>query len=225
MGLMLVACQPPEVEKQSFSTRITIAQLYDLTNDEYEVIDSDWYIKGVIVADDRNGNFDRALVISDGERGVELVTGLYDNTRIYPEGICIEVNLQGLAVDKRSGIVRIGLPTDTDKDSTPQPLYHTSLLMRHISTSAPTEPVPTVNAELVGDWRERLGCRVTICDVWCAEKMALWRGVHPFCNTQGDTLWVRTIAEAHFAADSIPSDTLTLKGIVYDKEFRMIDWE
>ncbi len=221
LGLMFVACQPPEVEEQNTSKRISIAQLRELVGEGYEVINSQLYIEGVVLADDRTGNFDGALIVGDNKGGVELLTGLYDNARLYPEGNRLVVHLQGLAIDKQGGVVRIGLPANEGVTPALQPISHAPLLMRYISSFAPIDSLPVTRLEE----GVHVGCRVVVEDVWCVDTMAVWSGRHPFCNRAGDTLIVHTLPEAHFASDSIPADTLYLEGILYGDAIRLINYK
>lgn len=225
VGLMSLSCHPENIEEQNSSMSITLDRLYELADGGYCPIEADWSVEGVVVADDRFGNFSRAVVLADDSHGVELLTGLYDNSRLYPEGAHLIIRLRGLAIDTRGGVVRIGLPSDNSQESSVQPLYHAPLLMRHITHLAHVDKLPTVRWVSCMDYGSLSGCRVVVDSVRSLDTVAVWQGIHSFCTPSHDTLRLRTLPEAHFASDTIPADIISVEGIVYDNEIRVITYK
>lgn len=96
---------PPIEDLDNLTANKTIAALktiHTLGGTPTEVTE-DWIIEGIVVADDKSGNFYKSIVIQDSTGGLEVrldATGLYND---YPVGRKIWIKCQGLFVGDYSG--------------------------------------------------------------------------------------------------------------------------
>lgn len=86
----------------------TIDQLKALhTPDSLEMIEDELFIEGVVIADDKSGNFYKTLVIQDetGGLGVRInATDLYND---FPIGMKIYIKCKGLWLDDYNGVIQL----------------------------------------------------------------------------------------------------------------------
>lgn len=86
----------------------TIEQLKALhTLDSIEYIDQDLFIEGVVIGDDKSGNFYKLIVIQDETGGIEVrinTTNLYND---FPIGMKIYVKCKGLWLDDYNGVYQL----------------------------------------------------------------------------------------------------------------------
>lgn len=71
-------------------------------------IEDDIIIRGVVVADDRSGNFYRSFVFQDASGGIEVLINLTDYYNFYPIGRELAINCQGLYLGEYNGVVQLG---------------------------------------------------------------------------------------------------------------------
>jgi hypothetical protein len=74
----------------------------------FETIDSNWIIKGTIVADDRSGNWYKAFVIQDSTAGIEIMLDLAESWVFYPVGREVYVKLKGLVMGDYNNLIQLG---------------------------------------------------------------------------------------------------------------------
>ena len=87
----------------------TIAELKGLyVPGKLTKIEDDIFIRGVVVADDRSGNFYRSFIFQDASGGIEVLINLTDYYNFYPIGRELAINCQGLYLGEYNGIVQLG---------------------------------------------------------------------------------------------------------------------
>ena len=91
--------------------------MYATGGEDFLEITDDLVIRGVVIANDRSGNFFKTIVIQDETAGIELKinsTGLFGD---YPLDREIAVKLQGLTLGDYNGVIQVGNGTyDDDGD-------------------------------------------------------------------------------------------------------------
>lgn len=109
-----VACspkydQPPTVSTDSLQSNMTIRQLKQLHSaGKFEKIDQDAIVEGVVVADDKSGNFYQSIVLQDNTGGLVVrIAGssLYSS---YPIGRKLYIKTKGLFLGDYGGTIQIG---------------------------------------------------------------------------------------------------------------------
>src|SRR5687767_11019817 len=113
-GLFLASCnkkfdEPPAFIEPNITANTTIKQLKAMhTIGAIEKISQDLVIAGVVVADDRSGNFYKSIAIQDETGGITVRldgTNLYTT---YPVGRKVYIKLNGLYVGDYNRLIQIG---------------------------------------------------------------------------------------------------------------------
>ncbi|MFM6925831.1 MAG: DUF5689 domain-containing protein, partial [Ferruginibacter sp.] len=102
---------PPGPADPAIVANTSIAALKALhtTSGAYNVITSDLIISGVVVADDKSGNFYKQLYIEDATGGLQILldaTGLYGS---YPVGRKVFIKCNGLCISDYNGTMELGI--------------------------------------------------------------------------------------------------------------------
>ncbi len=91
----------------------TVLALKDLYSGVPTLIDSDYVISGIVIADDRSGCFYKQIIIQDTTSGIVVLlgksSGLYTD---YPIGRKIYVKCKGLYLGAYGGFVQLGYTPD-----------------------------------------------------------------------------------------------------------------
>lgn len=93
------------------NTPIRYLHRYHIPNN-FEFIGDDWIIEGLVIADDKSGNFYKTLVVQDSTGGIALRldgNGLYST---YPIGTKLTVKLKNLWMGDYGGTLQIGAAVD-----------------------------------------------------------------------------------------------------------------
>ena len=91
---------------------ITIAELKAKhTLGQFETIQEDLTMEGVVVANDQSGNYYRTLVLQDGSGGIDLRINATDLYNDYPVGRRLYIKLQGLILGDYNGLIQLGAST------------------------------------------------------------------------------------------------------------------
>ena len=122
MGLSISSCvdkdfdEPPaNPNLPNIEANTTIAQLKEKhVLGEFEEIEEDIIIEGVVVSDDEPGNFYRTLVIQDGTAGININITINDLYTDYPVGRKVFVKAKGLWLGDFNGLTQIGSGTFLD---------------------------------------------------------------------------------------------------------------
>lgn len=87
----------------------TIADLKGLFQpNQLVTIEEDWTIDGIVVADDRSGNFFRSIILQDETGGIEILINLTDAYNFYPIGRQLFIKLKGLVIGEDAGVLQLG---------------------------------------------------------------------------------------------------------------------
>lgn len=122
LGIGLSSCldrdfdEPPVKERTiPFNANSSIAYIKSLYQPgKFVDITEDISIIGIVIADDKSGNFYKTLVIQDSTAGIELKvnrTGLHAN---FPIGSKIGIKCKGLTVGDYAGLIQLGQGTYLD---------------------------------------------------------------------------------------------------------------
>lgn len=177
-------------------------------------ITEDIIIEGIVVADDRSGNFFENIVIQDATGGISVrmnASGLYNT---FPVGSKVAVRCKDLYIGDYNGVHQLnGSVTDaiedllipkhvlvTAKDQTVTPAVVTinSLTPAHVNTLIKLENVEFASADTNQTWAD--GVRL----------LSVNRNVQD-CN--GGTIIVRSSGYANFAKDKTPGKKGSLTAI------------
>ena len=183
-------------------------------------IREDMVITGRVVTSDEGGNFYRTLVIEDATGALELMIGMDYLYRTYPVGSLLAVRLQGLAIDEYNGVLRVGLQPESWDYRTTSYMSHQAIVDRYVyranSLVAP-EPKRLSAGELT---KHLCGRLVTVENLRADDEAATWAegrytSYRKFRDERSDSIYVQTSPYARFAAQELPSDEVSITGVLY----------
>ena len=183
-------------------------------------IREDMVITGRVVTSDEGGNFYRTLVIEDATGALELMIGMDYLYRTYPVGSLLAVRLQGLAIDEYNGVLRVGLQPESWDYRTTSYMSHQAIVDRYVyranSLVAP-EPKRLSAGELT---KHLCGRLVTVENLRADDEAVTWAegrytSYRKFRDERGDSIYVQTSPYARFAAQELPSDEVSITGVLY----------
>lgn len=117
-GMIILSCnkkfdEPPAYQPPDVTANTTIRDLKALhTFGSFEQITDDKIIEGIVVADDRSGNYFKTLVIQDATGGISIRLDAYDLYADYPVGRQVFVKLKGLYLGDYNRLIQIGAGID-----------------------------------------------------------------------------------------------------------------
>ncbi len=215
--------EPPlEGEDPGLTANTTIAQLKSrlVAPAAFAAIEDDLIIKGIVVADDRSGNYYQTFIIQDETGGIEVRHSIANAYNFFPIGREIYIKCKGLVLGNNSGVTQLGGYTYSENGSVrlgnivntsafifrgkkgvePAPKLRTiaTLTAGDISTLVKLENVEFVPADTAEYYADAAGQRT------------LNRTVQD-CN--GNTITLRTSGFATFAVDLTPKGNGSLTAI------------
>ncbi len=111
---------PPGGEDPNLPVNITIAELKSRhTLGSYEEITDDVTFQGLVVSDDKEGNFFKQLIIQDETGGIEMRIEMTDLNNVYPVGRKVYVKARGLWLGDYGGTTQLGAGKGVDNDGDP----------------------------------------------------------------------------------------------------------
>ena len=101
--------EPPVYEPPIITPDLTIADLKLMhVNGQFEQITADKTIGGVVIADDRSGQFYKTIVIQDETGGISVKLDAYDLYTKYPVGRKVYIKVKDLYLGDYNKLVEIG---------------------------------------------------------------------------------------------------------------------
>lgn len=230
--LLVTACSKsydePTTWGEEIATNATMADVAARYHGTTTPIDDEMIIAARVTANDEAGNFYRSLMIEAEGTAIELMAGIDHLHNDYPLGAKLYIRLRDLALGERLGVLQLGRMPEAASGYPTDYIGSKAALDRHIIRSK--EPLAELLPEVISltELSPRMaGCLVRIEGVrWvaeCNEEGAvinpLWAGYQAFTDSNNRLIhtFVRTYAD--FAEERIPTETLTLTGILqYDAE-------
>ena len=123
---LLFGCNPkfdkPNNESyMPIAANMTIRQLKQLhTLGQFEQFNKDAVIEGIVIADDKSGNFYQSIVLQDGSGGIVLRIAGSNLYTSYPIGRKISVKLKNLFLGDYGGTIQLGGGIDSSLSYRPQ---------------------------------------------------------------------------------------------------------
>lgn len=186
-------------------------------------------VVGRITANDLSGNFYRMVVVEDSSGGVALRLALRGLAGHYPVGCRVRVDAGGLIADTYNGVLHLGRSQNLWSDYTVEPLMTREDIFTRVRVCEPpveSEPtnIPTDELQPSDCGRlVRLGPLLHKVD----EAENNYWGITAygseadryFVTPEGATVIVRTSTYADFASSTIPSEELSIVGILYTDRY------
>jgi len=121
--ITIVSCnkkfdEPPVYEPPTITPDLTIADLKAMhVNGQFEQISEDKTIGGVVIADDRSGQFYKTIVIQDETGGISVKLDAYDLYTSYPVGRMVYIKVKGLYLGDYNKLIQLGGGIDNTSTS------------------------------------------------------------------------------------------------------------
>lgn len=207
----------PAPEAARPEANATIGELHRLLQDGSTTVGVPLTVTGVVTADDAADNFYRTVMIQEGMHALELMAGIDGLHRITPAGCRVTLQLEGLLLARRDGILQAGTPPESYSGYPTGYLSSRVEFDRRILRTGHEELFPLPVFLPVGD-PALCGTLVTIEGLTYSpedpDEAAVWSGERRFTDAQGHEIHLYTRDYARFAAHAIPSGSLALTGIL-----------
>ncbi|RXK80599.1 DUF5689 domain-containing protein [Filimonas effusa] len=194
---------------------------------KFSEVTVDAIISGIVVADDRTGNFYKTIVIQDTSGGIALCINALDLYNNYPVGRRVFVKAKGLLLFDYRGLMQLGAgigqsnPNDLSLAGIPASLCSRYLIKGSLNNMP--EPLVVTPALLTKNRLNRYqntlirleNMQLDAGDTAStyAISTALQARSVPLRNCNGDSVLLRNSAYASFAADRMPSGNGSATGI------------
>ena len=122
----------PEIPAEQIVSLTEVMSKYYVAG-KYTAIDLDKYVKAVVVADDRSGNFYKTIIVEDenSDLGIAVLIDENEIHSTYPVGKRVFIKLKGLTISDYNGLPQLGMGVDNSGTS-PRLGYIPSSLMAEI---------------------------------------------------------------------------------------------
>lgn len=132
--------EPPVAELPLLEANATVADLLakrDLTTNIPAEITTDLVIKGVVVADDRSGNFYKQIVVQDSTGGINISIDAFNLYNNFPVGREVWIRCKGLYVWNNNDLPSMGISQDPSLSRIPE-----ALLSEYLVGGARDQAIP-----------------------------------------------------------------------------------
>lgn len=229
-GLILVspACvdlefdEPPVTgEDPDIQANATIAELKALlvSGQLVEIVD-DLVVDGIVVADDRSGNYFRSFIFQDETGGIEILINLTDAYNYYPIGRRLFIKCKGLWLGNDNGIIQLGgyKYREGGADLLGDIINLNRHILRGSFVGAPEPKVVTINSLGAGDVSTLVKLEnVEFASVELGQTYADPVGRRTLNRTvqdcDGNTIVVRSSGFAEFAGETVAEGNGSLTAI------------
>jgi len=201
----------------------TIRQLKDLFTGSVVKIDEDIIIEGVVVGDDRSGNFYKTIVIQDGTAGISIRIDRVNFFTDYPIGRKVYIKCKGLYLGAYRNLIQMGGGVDLSDPTDPSIQTIASLLIDRFFVKGPiNQPIEPVDIEILDFSSVYQNMLIRLKDVQFVQgdvdqtyansvtKQSLNRTIQ---NCGGATAIVRSSGYSNFAAAKTPGGNGTLTAV------------
>lgn len=230
-AMLLVGCgydshTPPSDLFDTTVPNATIEALRYYAEEGVEVAE-EIVVEGTVVADDKSGNFYRAIVVEDSSGAVEVRLGLYDLGAHYPIGCRVTIKARGLAVAYYDGVLTLGREIYDWSGGRMEPIEPRDEISKRIEVTAKGTPPQPTTLPIGAITTEMCGRLIRVEGVHYVGQESSWgitdystEADREFTDTSGAKILVRTSRYADFAEHNIPTDEVAITGILYTKRYK-----
>lgn len=114
--------EPPMFEEPNVTVNMTIKQLKALhtVSGKFDTVKTESIISGIVVGDDKTGNFYKSLIIQDATGGIAIRMNQGSLYTSYPRGRRVYVKVKGLVLGDYNRLQQIGAGVDNSDPSSPE---------------------------------------------------------------------------------------------------------
>ncbi len=219
LATLIVGCNPSSVpsNQSAPNEHTTIRHLTSLYEGYPLLLTHNPIIEGVVVSNDRFGEFRNKVTIEDSTGGITIMVSSDSLYVFHRVGDVIRVECGGLTLGSYGGAVRLG-EGDSMKEVVPLGIVRWKA---HYSQVGKVDTLPYKDLSIGELSAEHLSTRLLLRGVrfveageaWAPEKRDTTRHLVD-CRVEGDTLAVRLSGKSHFASTSIPEGECSLFGVL-----------
>ena len=240
LPLLMLGCnkrfdEPPTEMANDMQANLTIQELRSMHfTGNFEKINNEWIIGGTVIANDREDNFYKSIIIQDSTGGITIRMdgfGLYND---YPIGIKVFIRLKDLWLGDYARMIQLGAGVDRSDSAYPQligipvPLFERFIVKGNRMDSV--LPIKIRFDQLNDDFQSRL---ITIADaefVTADTGKTYADGInklsvnHIIKSCNGGSAFLRTSGFANFAKIKTPRGNGALTAIysVFNTEKQLL---
>lgn len=217
--------EPPQFVAPDIQANTSIRQVKAqfFTSGQIRPIDQDLVIRGIVVADDRSGNFFKTLTIQDTSGAIAIRMDGANLFTQYPIGREVFVKLRGLFVGDFARLIQIGGGIDNSDPTRPEvaPIASTLFdryLVRGSFNNVVAPRVVTIND--LNDDLQNMYIQINDVEFQSADTAQPWANVvtrqsvnRTLRTCTGQTLIVRSSGFANFASQLTPTGRGSIRGI------------
>lgn len=197
-------------------------------------IDSDWTVAGIIVADDKSGNFYKQIVIQDSTAGISLLLDANSLYNDYPVGRKVYVKLKGLYIGTYRSLPQLGYNLDGTNSLNGIPSSLISKFIVKATFPNTVTPIALTMTQLNANKAKYTNCLVSIpnCEFQFSDvengasyaDPAPSSGTSRFVSDCAGSLELRTSGYSSFQSYKIPGGNGTITGVftVYNNSSQMV---
>ena len=211
----------------------SVASLWSYARRGTTLITDDIYIKGYILANDKYGELNGAIVVADDSAGVMIELDMDDVESCFPLHSMVKVRCSGLWLGSVGAKLMLG---DQPVGEYVVDKIAASKAQNYILPLAENSNTPTLRQRKIAELEYRDMLSYVVVDsisIIATEQGLKWTDIDTlsgrpittlrhFC-AEGDTLRVVTDARCHYAFEAIPSGCVRLAGILdwYDGDIAL----
>jgi Family of unknown function (DUF5689) len=160
--------EPPGFIDPNVTANMTIAQLKALyTGSAIVKVTDDKIIEGVVVADDKSGNFYKSIVIQDASGGVQVLLGGTNLYTSYPIGRKLYIKCKDLYIGEYNNLIQLGGFIDsTDPVRPALGDLPVNLFDKHILKGQSGNPITPIDVSIdqLNDSYQNMLIRIDSCE-------------------------------------------------------------
>lgn len=211
---------PPGPSDPNIEPNLTIAQLksFHTSQGGYDLIDQDIIISGIVVANDKSGNFYKQLFIQDTTGAIQLLVEATNIYTSFPVGRRAYVKVKGLTLSDYNGTMQLGVKSVQNGvpslEGIPSGVLSNYLIGGSLDN--PVTPIPVTVSDLGTNMQNKYInalVKLTNFEFTDADKDKTYSDTSVYKRTtnlnikncSGSSLIVRTSAYANFAGVNVPN--------------------
>lgn len=204
-----------ELEVPSANT--TIEHLHERYEMGMRTVAEDMIVEGVVTANDEYGNFYKTFVIENGGYAIEVLAGIQDSFLSYPLGSTVLFSLNGFALDRYQGVLRVGAAASATSSYSLDYIGYALLTDYYLVVKSVGDPVTACPFSCDELDSSHVGRLISVeglapCSEDGVERS--WSGYSLFLSSELDSIWCYTSSYADFASSIIPQQEVSLSGVL-----------
>lgn len=234
--VLIAACNrrfdmPPVNDDPEVDVTLSIMQLkarYTAIGD-FKRIEDDQVISGVVIADDRSGNFYKQIIIQDETGGIPVLLDANNIYTQYPAGRRVFIKLKGMMLGDYGGTIQVGLDSSRSDDGRylnldgiPQTLFDDYIIKGSFNNIVapkmvkPADFTKNINDPLLSTLVQISNAEFRDADInkTYADPLKNTSAINFTVNTcEKQSIILRNSSYAKFAALNVPDGNGTLTGV------------